>query len=243
MSKYWTIEAVDGFGSQYQKIIESYIWFSLNNERFAYTPLGIVEHNYTNDPNYSSKLEELMNIKDNIINVNDTMEISLIEYNKHIYSQFGDNINECCNSKHMQFIKECFWKNKDKNHFKNDKINVAIHIRRENIADKGEAGERATTPNSYYLEVMEHIRKKYRRNLLFHIYSQGDFTNFKEFVNTDVVLNLNTDVIDSFIGMVAADILVTSPSSLSYVAALISDGEIYYKPFWHKPRKGWISCL
>lgn len=34
-----------------------------------------------------------------------------------------------------------------------------------------------------------------------------------------------------------ADILIISPSSLSYVAALISDGEIYYKPFWHKPRK------
>ena len=54
------------------------------------------------------------------------------------------------------------------------------------------------------------------------------------------MLHLNDDVDNSFIGMVAADILVTSPSSLSYVAALISDGEIWYKPFWHPPLKHWI---
>ena len=41
--------------------------------------------------------------------------------------------------------------------------------------------------------------------------------------------------------MVSAEILVTSPSSLSYIAALISDGEIYYKKFWHNPRKNWIK--
>ncbi|KKL26137.1 hypothetical protein LCGC14_2398280 [marine sediment metagenome] len=37
--------------------------------------------------------------------------------------------------------------------------------------------------------------------------------------------------------MIVANILVTSPSSFSYVTALISDGEAYYKKFWYNPEK------
>ena len=77
--------------------------------------------------------------------------------------------------------------------------------------------------------------------MLFHIYSQGDISKFKKFANDDVYFYLNDSICDSFIGMVSADILVTSASSLSYIAALISDNEIYYLPFWHNPRKNWIK--
>ena len=49
-------------------------------------------------------------------------------------------------------------------------------------------------------------------------------------------------VIDTFIGLVAADILITSRSSFSYSAAIISDGEIYYQQFWHPPGDKWIIC-
>jgi hypothetical protein len=34
---------------------------------------------------------------------------------------------------------------------KNNKTNIAIHIRRDNQHDMGRAGERITTPNCYYL--------------------------------------------------------------------------------------------
>ena len=138
----------------------------------------------------------------------------------------------------MTFIKNCFWKNKNKN-FYNNNINIAVHIRRENIEDRGLAGDRATTPNNYYLNIMNRIREKHK-NALFHIYSQGELINFQELIKDDVIFYLNHDIINTFIGMVSANILVISPSSFSYVAALISDGEIYYKPFWHKPRKSWI---
>ena len=35
----------DGFGSQYQKIIQTYIYCKMNNLPFAYRPLKDVEHN------------------------------------------------------------------------------------------------------------------------------------------------------------------------------------------------------
>ena len=56
----------DGFGSQYQKIIQTYIYCKMNNLPFAYRPLKDVEHNYNNDQEYNNKLENVMNLKNNI---------------------------------------------------------------------------------------------------------------------------------------------------------------------------------
>ena len=241
---YYTNISYDGFGSQYQKIIQTYIYCKMNSLPFAYTPLKDVEHNYNNDQEYNNKLENVMNLKNNITNCNDTMTVDTIDYIKTVIPYFEENINNCCQSEDMKFIKKCFWENKDKNFFNNNKINIAVHIRRENSHDKGQAGERATTPNSYYLEIMNKIREKYKDNdkkVLFHIYSQGVITKFIDLANSDVKFYLDYDICESFTGMVSAEILVTSPSSLSYIAALISDGEIYYKKFWHNPRKNWIK--
>ena len=244
MDNYYTsIISTDGFGAQFQKIIQTYIYCKIHEFKFAYRPLERVEHNYNNDDRYVDKLENLMNLKQNIININSNMKVQDLDFNSIVRKYFDDNIDVCCECEHMQFIKECFWQNKNKNYFNNGKINVAIHIRRENPHDQGEAGERVTTPNSYYLNIMNGIREKYNRNdIIFHIYSQGNLDEFQCFVssNKDVILYLNHDLVESFMGMVSANILVTSPSSLSYVAALISDGEIYYKPFWHNPRKNWF---
>jgi hypothetical protein len=246
MSKVYTyIKLREGFGAQYQKIIQTYIYCKIHKLDFVYSPLEDLEHNYDNDIEYVDKLENTMNLKINIINLNENIAAEQLDYGSIVMKYFEKNIDECCECEHMKFIKDCFWVNKNKDYFKNDKLNVAIHIRRDNLHDNGRAGERVTTPNSYYLNIMNIIREKYNdkdNQVLFHIYSQGDETKFIDLVNSDVKMYLNYDIIESFIGMVAADILVTSPSSLSYVAALISDGEIYYKKFWHNPRKNWIIC-
>lgn len=233
--------STDGFGAQYQRIIQTYIFCKIHNLNFVYNKFNIVEHIHNNDANYINSLENLINLRNNITNLNNKMNVTHIDYSLTIMPFFEKNIDYCCESEHMEFIKKCFWENKNKNFFNNNNFNVAIHIRRENPIDKGSAGERATTPNSYYLNIIDNIRNKYtEKNLLFHIYSQGSLINFKEFENKDTILYLDSDLIESFFGMVSADILVTSPSSLSYVAALISNGEIYYKPFWHAPKKSWI---
>jgi len=244
MNKFYTsIKSKDGFGAQYQRIIQTYIYCKLNNVHFVYSPLDFVEHNYDNDNEYINKLENVMNLKNNITNTNDSMDVEYLDFGEIVRNYSENNIDNCCESKHMKFIKDCFWQNKTKDYFNNNKLNIAIHIRRVNSNDMGQAGERATTPNSYYLSIINIIRDKYKysnKELLFHIYSQGDISQFTELANSDVCFYLNYDIIESFIGMVAADILVTSPSSLSYVAALISDGEVYYKKFWHNPKKNWI---
>jgi hypothetical protein len=243
-NKYYTsIKSMDGFGAQYQRIIQTFIYCKINNMDFAYDTFKYVEHNYSNDNEYNNKLENLINLKDNLLNVNEDMNCEYLDYGTIVMSFFENNIDTCCECEYMSFIKDCFWKNKTRPFFNNNKLNVAVHIRRDNSVDNGRAGERVTTPNSYYLNVMNLIREKYNnKDILFHIYSQGNLNNFEDLVGNDVLFYLDHDIIESFLGMVAANVLVTSPSSLSYVAALISDGEIYYKPFWHKPRKHWIIC-
>jgi hypothetical protein len=235
----------DGFGAQYQGIITTILFCMKNKLNYQYTPISYAEHNYNGDHNYLNKLEELMNLKPNIQNNTNTESDSstTMLLFRDITRFFEENIDEYCNSESMKFIKECFWKNKERDHFKNNKTNVAVHIRRENTHDMGLAGQRAAVPNTYYLHVMNAIREKYKnRDLLFHIYSQGKIEKFKDLESDNVVFHLNEEIGSTFIGMVAADMLIISPSSFSYVAGFLSDGIVYYKNFWHNPKKEWIVC-
>ena len=85
---YYTNISYDGFGSQYQKIIQTYIYCKMNSLPFAYTPLKDVEHNYNNDQEYNNKLENVMNLKNNITNCNDTMTVDTIDYIKTVIPYF-----------------------------------------------------------------------------------------------------------------------------------------------------------
>lgn len=242
--KYTFITVKDGFGSQYQKIIQTMIYCTHHNLKFVYRPIKEMEHNYENDIKYIDNIEKLMNIKNNIENDTNN-KAEEIDYGSVVMKWFEGNIDNACNSKYFKQIKSYFWQNKDKNIFKNDKINVAVHIRRKNQHDvllghNDSVGGRATT-NDYFLNIIEHIRKK-DKNIQFHIYSQGKIENFEIYKNKDTKLHINEDISKTFIELVAADILVTSRSSFSYVAALLSDGEVYYNKFWHNPRKNWIVC-
>lgn len=231
---------MDGFGAQYQTIITTILYCNKKNMTYFYSPLKYVEHNYDNDPDYIHNLESLMNLKDNIQNHDDnTVELKFGLVN----SEFEKNINYFANGEAMQFIKDCFWKNKDRNHFKNNKINIAVHIRRENHVDNGLCGKRGLTPNSYYLKIINKIRAaNNRRQLQFHIYSQGKESNFNDLKEEGVEFHLNEEITSTFIGLVAADILIISPSSFSYSAAFLSDGIVCYKNFWHPKKKEWIIC-
>jgi len=233
----------DGFGAQYQRIISYYIYSKYNNLIFHYRPFDKIEHNYDNDEQFINKKEEFINLKNNLINYDPNKYNYNIKDVWCIYNYIDKNINEYYQSEHMEFIKDCFWKNKDKKYFKNDKINVAVHIRRQNNNDYNNFDPSLRSlPDTKYLNIINIIRNRHKTNLLFHIYSQGNITDFDKFKNEDVVLHIDTDIEDTFIGLVAADILITSKSSFSYVAALLSNGIIYYNPFWHPPLNKWIIC-
>ena len=231
----------DGFGAQYQGIITTILYCNMQSLLYTYSPIENVEHNYDNDLNYTQKLENLMNLMDNIKTHCETSPKEIPFRDMRL--NFESNIDQYCNSSAMQFIKNCFWANKERDHFKNDKINIAVQIRRENSHDKRLAGTRVSTPNEYYIKIMNSIREEYsNKQIQFHVYSQGAIDNFQDLHDEDTEFHLNEDITSTFIGMVAADILILSPSSFSYVAGLLSDGKVYYKHFWHNKKKEWILC-
>jgi hypothetical protein len=202
-----------------------------------------MEHNYDNDPSFFIKMEQIMNIHNHYTTYNETIHknVTVFQHSPIVYPFIENNIDYCLKSDSMLKLKNIFWENKDKNHFKNDKINIAVHIRRQNPHDGRNA--RKEVSDLYYLNVISYIREKYiDKNIQFHIYSQGPIERFECYRHTDTVFHLNESISDTFIGLVAAQILCTSASSLSYIAAWLSDGVIYYQQFWHPPSKDWIIC-
>jgi hypothetical protein len=226
----------DGFGGQYQTIINTILYCKKNNKLFVYTPIKKMEHNYDNDVLFLQKIEKLMNIKiyKSICEINSN-DIKTFCATKSI-NFFDKNINNL--DTEINEIKKDFWQNKDRNCFKNDCFNIAVHIRRPNPDDNRIMG--VDTPDKYYLDKMNNLRQKYKdKKIMFHIYSQGELSNFSKYIANDTILKINMNIFDTFTEMVGADALIMSRSSFSYSAAVLSDGDIYYQKFWHPPMKHW----
>jgi len=232
-------ERTDGFGAQFQTFIYAILYAESEGNVYVHTNIKNMEHNYDNRENFIEQVESLMNIKNNYMNVNDVSLLHVKKLNIHdLIHIFDNNLDHYLNDEPIKKLKNIFWENKDRNVFKNNKLNIAVHIRRPNVYDNRIEG--ANTSDNYYLNVINHIRNT-KENILFHIYSQGNIKNFECYKNDDTIFHIDEELSDTYIGLVAADILVMSASSFSYSAALLSDGGIYYLPFWHSPSKKWIN--
>ena len=252
----------DGFGSQFQYLIELILICYKKNSQFIYTPLNKINHNYDNIENYNEQIENLMNIKSffpTIDSVSETIKSQIISTdNAHAKSHFDQNLHDYIDNTNIEKIRSMFWQNKmDRlDPFKNDKVNVAVHFRRYNIYEDRAYEDRKTYETrydrkEYFMQVMNDIREKYKdRPIHFHLYTQAvviehlydeSTENIEEYFKADdVTFHIDTDMCDTFIEMVAADILVTCASSLSYIAGFLNKGIVYYRPFWHPPLPHWI---
>ena len=254
----------DGFGAQFQRFIWTCIYAEEYEEaEFIYRSPTKIAHNYTDDPQFIKKLEELMNMKPHYLNYD---KISHSMCNEILTPDFYDifnyvekNIDRCMKSKSMERIKAHYWQNKDRlvERLRVYRIpqaaekythHLAVHIRRPNCDDtRPNGGEEYT--NEYYIQSLMTIRDTYMKldsenRIQYHIYSQGNEDKFSDFYNHDIIskdvmFHLNDTNEDTFIGMTLADIMVTSASSYSYTAAFFCDGDIYYTDFWHKPCSWW----
>ncbi len=251
MSQYYTSRPRnDGFGAQFQNIIFDilYTYANSNSNTYVFPGIDSFEHNYNNEPGYTNRLIRYMNLKDHFsvgvgVGVGGLhLHGTIHRYTTDVYSHVEDNISKLITSEPMKLIKSLFYADKS-TPFDTRYHNVAVHVRRPNPHDCRIDGTNIT--DSYYLNVINYIRKNHDSDgkpLRFHIYSQGTAGAYDEYMknNDDTVLHLNEDVLVTFHGFVFADTLVTSSSSFSYTAALLCNGVIYYKSFWHKPADSWI---
>lgn len=259
---YLTIEMfADGFGSQYQSLLSAIAIANYLDIEFVYKPIKSIAHNYNGDSNLVDKLVDFTGIRNSFKTVEQLPADVLI---KEVYKLEDiihmDNILYVIKDRAKQIVdanpdilyrsKECLIKtylssSKPKlKGFEDNYFNVAVHVRRRNIMDDRET----VLPDSYYYKIMDDISKKYP-GAIFHIYSQSNPgicssnclipAEFEDYKKYKCVFHLDESIEETFHGMVMADVLVTCLSSLSYAAALVSEGEIYYHRFWHAPIPGW----
>ena len=224
----------DGFGSQYQRIVMSILYSEITNNEFVYRPFEKMEHNYDNDPDFIIKKEKFINLYDKYKLINEVENV--LELGPRVY-EIENNLDFCLKLESLKNVKKFLHIGKT-NPYDNNYLNVAVHIRKFNQGDNTDYSH----DENYYLNVMNHIRNNYTsEKLKFHIFSQGELENFTNFKSDDIVFHLNESIEDTFYGLVTANILVMSKSSFSYTAAMLSDGIIYYLPFWHPKASHWIT--
>jgi hypothetical protein len=120
------------------------------------------------------------------------------------------------------------------------KTNVAIHIRRGDVSEKGRYSIR-WVPDSIYHNVIGQIRSV-MQNVVFHIYSDGTPLEMSGFEGDDIVLHLRENVFNTFHHMVCADIFMPGQSAFSVLAGHLCSGIVLarpWSPIWDKfPQNG-----
>ena len=234
----------NGFGENFKMLLFSVMYAELNDCKFVYSPFKVLEHNYNEAPNYIEKKELLINFTRNFEHVGDEPHHILETF--VLLRFFHLNVEQCKRSKSLQKARLLFHAGKS-NPFTNSSsyMNIAVHIRRMNNHDYHRTGGNRQSvlpgmdvPNELYMGLIQQLRSVHS-NAKFHIYSQGHMAEFNMFDNDYTVLHLNEPLEDTFTQMVFADILVTAPSALSYVAAFLSLNSIYYIEFCNLPLPGW----
>jgi hypothetical protein len=149
-------------------------------------------------------------------------------------------------------------------------LRIALHVRR---GDLMWTHSERLLPVQYYLNValrivnileslnIEYTCELYSEELTSSLILQPGDHGISPDSKTPVVLNpesndlqllepiphlvkyINYDPVDSIKRMATADILITSKSAFSYLAAINNyDGIIVYHHFWHPPLQNWIWC-
>jgi hypothetical protein len=124
---------------------------------------------------------------------------------------------------------------------KDGPLRIALHVKRGNV-DPSERDR--YTPNTALIGAIESMRGVLEPLGIAHrfeLYSMGGPSEFRALEALAPEFHLNESAIDTFHGLVGADILLTAKSSFSYTAALLNGGVKLYEPFWHRPLKDWVT--
>ncbi len=121
------------------------------------------------------------------------------------------------------------------------KLAVCVHIRRFNRHDNHNDYFMPGARMARTLGAIEALLQAHRLEHTIRIFSQGPVSEFPEFVRPGVELVLDADPVRSLQEMIAADILVTSKGSFSYMAAVLCEGIVVCEPSM-PPQDGWIPC-
>lgn len=162
----------------------------------------------------------------------------------NILFHLGDGTNVRDHSSSGRWLREKYWRARKMEPLPKagtpGHLIIALHIRRGDLVEMKKSNTKAWRPrwldNGYFVRIVESVQEALGgRPSEIHVYSEGAREDFPEMaVWQKVVWHLNEDLKQTWHGLVTADVLVTSPSSLSYHAGFLNEGvKIAVYPWWH----------
>ena len=245
----------EGLGSRIQCHIASKIICKHLGFEYLETPVKNLAHNYENidDSEFCIQYNDYFNIKKS------NLDFPIVDIKPYTVKELKDLATDenVIYRLYMNSPKKILDSDikilESKKYFihdrpKNSLINIAIHLRVINEVDTDFVPVRNYYAQNNLIEdkiknIIDSMNSKYgSENVVFNIYTQSGFTdgtktevvNFENIKNKNVVLNIDSNVIDVIEGCVNSDVFVMSNSSLSYICYLMRKGyTIAHSNFWH----------
>jgi hypothetical protein len=160
---------------------------------------------------------------------------------------FSDTPSEYYTPEVIQKIREYYYSSPKPAIERND---IAIHVRRGDVnkensgtleKDKHGVEFSRFTSNEEYKQMIAALKSEYPTYKI-TIHSQGNLEDFSDLMGENITCKLNEDLRQTFHTFVTAKVFVMGKSSLSYAAAILNEGTVYYQEFWHKPLDNWKNA-
>jgi hypothetical protein len=246
---------IDGMGAQFQRIIGLIALAHECGCIYTHTPVSQMDHitsaevteienflqinNYYNkngikvDNEYTIKSDEvgsaLLHFKNQSTTTSILLSIhnciSILDANPNMYDKVMPTLRK---------IKQTI----ELVHFKRDIINIAVHIRRGDVSNLQNSDR--YLPTTYFKEIIDNLLQQSpgANVCIFTELTPGNKEEFNIF-SPNIKIISGGDVLTTFEHLSKADILITSKSSFSYLAALYNENTVMYTNFWHKPLSRW----
>jgi hypothetical protein len=249
------LQYIDGMCAQYQRVIGIIALAESYGYKYVHTPIKQMEHV---SPDEIIEIENFLQInsyykKEEFITFDYVHYISNMEIESailHFKSQPNTtnillminnpltilDANTQLYNKVMPMLRN-IKQSRDLIYFKKDVINIAIHIRRGDV-NKSQYPDRYLS-TSYFKTIIDKLLDQTpTANVC--IFTEITPENREEFnIFTNIKIISGGDILTTFEHLSNADILITSKSSFSYVAALYNENTVLYTNFWHNPLPHW----
>ena len=242
--QYYTVEppSYDGFGSQYHAIMSGIAYSASKGLTYVHTPLVHVAHDQYGVTIH--EINEFMGTKTPpMASEADNVQTEMHSEEVH----FSDTPSVYYTPEVIKKLRDYYYSTPKPAIEQND---IAIHVRRGDINKENGGGPSTDkhgvqysrfTPNEDYKRIIAALKEEYPSYKI-TLHSQGNLDDFSDLMEENVTCKLNEPVRMTFHSFVTAKVLVTAKSSLSYSAAILNEGTIYYQEFWHKPLDGWKNA-
>ena len=225
----------DGFGCQWNARLSgmAFCYSSEGLFRYVHTPFSNVGHCWRGESEIRA-INEFVGVPDNrgeaVVDV-------VQKYNSKVFR----NPNAYYKNYVLDKIRHHYWSTAKP---EPSDCEIAVHIRRGDV-HPSRGGDRKSRyiPNVWYNHYIPRIAKKYPSDFRIAIYSEGAFEDFvsvidgwpKDLIGRTVLRIANPslsfqdfDMLTTYHHLVTAKVLVMAKSGLSYAAAILSEGDVFF---------------